>query len=76
MVTVLNPQVDSPPFAATVVAAVPLQLYQEDPVYHPSGLSTNRPIYLSTDALFFKLRKKTQVIAVVHRYFIRFVMKE
>ena len=34
----LNPKVHSPPFAATVAAAEPLQLYQEDPVCQPLGL--------------------------------------
>ena len=35
----LNPKVDSPPFTATVAAAVPLQHYQVDPVHGPLGLS-------------------------------------
>ena len=35
----LNPKVDSQLFAATVVAAVPLQHYQVDPVHQPLGLS-------------------------------------
>ena len=35
----LNPKVDSPPFAATVAAAAPLQHYQVDPVHQPWGLS-------------------------------------
>ena len=35
----LNPQVHTPPFAATV--AVPLQLYQEDPVHQSLGLTLN-----------------------------------
>ena len=44
----LSPQVDSPPFAATVAAAVPLQLYHEDPVHQPLGLTRmNRPHLLS-----------------------------
>ena len=34
----LNPKVHSPLFAATTAAAVPLQLYQEDPVCQPFGL--------------------------------------
>ena len=34
----LNPKVDSPPFAATVAAAVPLQLYQVDTAHQPMGL--------------------------------------
>ena len=40
-----NPQVDSPPFAATVAAAGPLQLYQEDPVHQPLGLSVYKGHY-------------------------------
>ena len=39
--SVLNPQVDSPPFSATVAAAALLQLYQEDPVHKPLGLRTH-----------------------------------
>ena len=35
----LNPKVDSPPFAATVAAAAPLQHYQVDPVHKPLDLS-------------------------------------
>ena len=34
----LNPKVHSPPFAATAITAVPLQLYQEDPVCQQLGL--------------------------------------
>ena len=36
----LNPKVDSPPFAAIVAAAAPLQHYQLDPVNQPLGLMT------------------------------------
>ena len=36
----LNPQVDTPPFAATVTAAAPIQLYQVDPVHQSWGLNT------------------------------------
>ena len=39
--SVLNPQVDSPPFSATVGAPALLQLYQEDPVHKPLGLRTH-----------------------------------
>ena len=35
----LNPQVDSPLFAATVATAAPLQLYQEDRVHQPLCLN-------------------------------------
>ena len=35
----VNPKVDSPPFAATVAAAAPLQHYQVDTVHQPLGLT-------------------------------------
>ena len=35
---VLNPKIDTPPFAAAVAAAAPLQLYHVDPVHQPWGL--------------------------------------
>ena len=40
-VSPLNSKDNSPPFAATVAAAAPLQHYQEDPVHQPWGLREN-----------------------------------
>ena len=37
-ICLLNPKADIPPFAATVAAASPLQLYQVDPVHQSLGL--------------------------------------
>ena len=34
----LNPKVDSPPFAATATVAAPRQHYQVDPVHQPLDL--------------------------------------
>ena len=45
----LNPKVDSPPFAGTVAAAAPLQLYQKDLVHQPLGLILKfKRIFLKT----------------------------
>ena len=53
----LNPQVDSPLFAATAAAAVPLQLYHKDPVHQPLGLSLN-----SVKLRAFKIQFKSTLV--------------
>ena len=43
MKVLLNPKVDSPPFAATVAASAPVQYYQVDPVHQPLGSRHHLP---------------------------------
>ena len=68
----LNPQVDSPPFAATVVAAAAIQYYQEDPVLQSLGLNALFPCFQSTIAFCglsvtaFNIKKKSVFLIVRH----------
>ena len=52
-VTCLNPKVHSPPFAATVVAAVLYLLYQEDPVFQPLSLTVMLTKYSLLSVTYF-----------------------
>ena len=54
----LNPKVDSPPFAATVTAAAPLQHYQVDPVHQPLGLTPKNMHGTRLTRNFIVLRKE------------------
>ena len=54
----IDSQVDSPLFAATVAAAAPLQLYQEDPVHQPLAWTAYEPISNKTGPIevYFSLK--------------------
>ena len=63
---VLNPQVDSPLFAATIAAAAAsLQLYQEDPVHQPLGLNLSQ-WYDSIRCCYSDIRKCDCVLTETH----------